>query len=538
MINYFNNLTNKDYKVFIILLVLVIIGYSNVIKGPLFFDDEHFIQKNQTVHSLKNIQEIYTSSVTQGAHISGNFYRPNQQMVYALIYHFFKLNPEPYHITSIILHLLNAFLIFIILKKLKFSSMAATVTAVIFLIHPIQTESVSYISGLAGPLGLFFLLAALVIYLKLLLIKNRKFNLIYLIIASLLYIFALFSKENMIVFLPVFFIVLLYTSVSHKVKFRRYVIISLSVFVCLSIAYLFFRFKLLSISETIGLTDKDNIYTRNLSIRLITFVNVLWDYIVLIFYPVNLNYEKPYMAYTSLASVRGIFGLLLIILAILSLLFHKRNAKIFLGLCWFFCALIPFTGVIPLNAMYLEHWLYVPIIGIAILAASLFDFLLRKKRANFFLYIFIPLIIFYSAKTIARNSEWSDIEKFYLNELKYTDSSIRIYNNLGMYYAEKNDYTKSIEYYQKAIKAGDFFAQPHHNLANIYLEMGDYRKAIEELYLALKINPDFIYSLSKLYQIYSETNQPYKASRVIDLIKNYENGIKNDFKEIHDVINE
>ena len=538
MIRYFNKLTERDYKVFLILLALVVIGYLNVVNGPMFFDDEHFIQKNKTIHSLKNIPEIYSTSVTEGAHITGNFYRPNQQLIYALNYHFFKLNPLPYHITSILLHLMNAFFIFLILKKLTFSKMAGTVAAILFLIHPVQTESVSYISGLAGPLGLFFLLGAIIIYLKSLFSEKKQLKWVFFAAAALLYILSLFSKENMVVFMPICIILLLFLKAGSQIKFDRFVLVSVASFFIISLAYLFLRFELLNISDTIGLTDKDNIYTRHLSIRLITFINVLLDYIVLIFYPLNLNYEKPYMAYTSLVSARGFFGLLLILIALISLILHKKNKKIFLGICWFFCALIPFTGIIPLNAMYLEHWLYIPLIGITILAATFFDYLAGRNKAHFFLYLFIPLIVIFSLKTIARNAEWADIEKFYLNELKYTDSSIRIYNNLGMYYADKKELEKSINYYNKAVEAGDFYAQPHHNLANIYIELGDYNKATDELYLALKINPDFIYSLVKLHSLYIETNQTYKASRMVEFINNYEKGIKNDFNEIRSVIKE
>ncbi len=538
MIKHFKTLTNSDYKVFLILLILAAIGYTNVINGPMFFDDEHFIQKNKTIRSLKNIPDIYTSSVTEGAHISGNFYRPNQQLCYALIFYFFKLHPAPYHLLSIVLHLLNAFFVFIILKKLAFSRMAGTIAAIIFLMHPIQTESVSYISGLAGALGLFFLLSALIFYLNSL-AASKTFKTWSLYgISAILFVLALFSKENMIVFFPLSIIIMLFFRANGQIKLRSFTIVSTIGFLVIAIIYLFIRFELLNISETIGLTDKDNIYTRNLMIRLITFVNVLWDYVVMIIYPVELNYEKPYMAYTSLASARGVFGICLIMLAILSFIFHKKHKRIFLGICWFFCAIIPFTGVIPLNAMFLEHWLYIPIIGFAILIATLFDYLLKKKTAHIFMYIFIPLLILCTAKTIARNSEWADIEKFYLNELKYTDSSIRIFNNLGMYYADQNNIGKSVEYYRKAIAAGDYYAQPHHNLATIFLESGDYNSAIAEYYQALKINPDFIYSLIRLYNLYIETNETTKAARIRSLIENVQQGRKNDFNEIHAIITE
>jgi hypothetical protein len=465
MLNRFNSLISKDYKVFLLLFIIALICYTNVINGPMFFDDEHFIERNATIRSLKNIPEIYTTSVTEGAHISGNFYRPNQQLLYSVLFSLFELDPLPYHILPVLLHLLNAFLIFILLNNLGFGRASGFIAAVFFLSHPIQTESVSYISGLAGPLGLFFVLAALNQFVTGLYKKLQRQKSFYLLFSGLLFIVALLSKENMIVFLPLSILLFVFIDKEKKKNSGRYIISGIAAYFVISFAYLLMRFEFLNISDTIGLTDKDNIYTRSLMVRLITFTNVLWDYVVMIFYPLRLNYEKPYMAYVSLASFRGVFGIVFILAAIVSFVFRKKNKRVFLGLCWFFISLLPFTGIIPLNSMYLEHWLYVPIIGISILLASLFEFLLKKKKAQIFLYLFVLLITLYSIRTIARNNEWSDVEKFYLNELKYTDSSIRIYNNLGMYYADRNEVGKSIEYYKKAISAGDLFAQPHHNLS-------------------------------------------------------------------------
>ena len=144
----------KKVYVFLIFVVVALVGYANVLNGPFLLDDEHFIQRNTHVHEL-NVKKIYTTSVTHGAGQKSNFYRPNQQLAFAVVYNFFKENTLPYHIVSLLVHIFNVYILFLFLCFF-FSDKAAFYSSLIFLIHPIQTESVSFISGLAGPLGFFF----------------------------------------------------------------------------------------------------------------------------------------------------------------------------------------------------------------------------------------------------------------------------------------------------------------------------------------------------------------------------------------------
>ncbi|MCK5840452.1 MAG: tetratricopeptide repeat protein, partial [Bacteroidales bacterium] len=488
MNTFLSRISERKLFVFGILLAFALICYVNVIDGPMLFDDEHFIEKNLLIQSLDNIPDIYTTSVTEGAYIGSNFYRPNQQVVYAFLYHFFKLSPVAYHLISILLHLLNAFFVFLLLVRFSFSRNASFIAALLFLIHPVQVEAVSYISGLADPLGLFFLLLGLLSYQKGLISRVRATQWTRFALSVAFFVAALFTKENQVIFLPLSIIVGIYTYVNEQKRADSFIFISTFVLVLIASAYLFLKLTVFNFTGEIGLTDASNIYTENLFIRLLTFLSIQWDYFTMIIFPLRLNYEKPYMAYADIVTLRSLFGIMLVLITLFFTIRLKRHRRIFLGLSWFFACLVPFSGIIPLNAMFLEHWLYVPLIGISILLASLYDWLLIKGKSQIFLIILILVVILFSIRVILRNKEWSDIERFYLNELKYTDSSIRIYNNLAMYYADEKVPGKAIYYYEKAIEVGDFFPQPHHNLANLFHNRGDINKAIDELHKALRID--------------------------------------------------
>lgn len=523
-------LFDKNYKVFLIFLVLGFGVYANVIKGGFLFDDEHFIQKNQFVKEF-SLKKIYSSSVTEGAGLNGNFYRPNQQLAYAVLYKIFGEKVEVFHVQSILFHILNASLLFLLFLALDFNRTVSLVGSLLFLLHPIQTEAVSYISGFADPLSLAFMLSGALLFVR----ANKdadKPSLIFILLSLLCVVGALFTKESTVVFLPLVALVGFYLFIRDKVKINAQNISYLVGVVLLTGLYMVGKFTIFKFSESAGLSEESDLYTENLHIRIITFLNVMPEYLKMFVFPAELNYEKPYTAYTTVATSGGLFSLLMIAALILTAVYHKKVPKLFLGLAWFFCALAPFTGIVPLNAMYLEHWIYVPIIGLIILVMCLFEFMMNKKLSAIFLIFFTPLMLLAMGRTFARNQEWGDIEKFYKNELKYTGDAVRIYNNLGMYYADKGEYNKAINYYNKAVSEWDKFPQPHHNLAGIYLELNRPEEALMEVNKALRLDPNFIYSLDRGYKIYSYYGEKEKAEAFIALIQNVQNGGRNSFEQI------
>ena len=156
---------SSNLAVFAVILVAGFASYFPVLNGPFLFDDEFFIEKNQSVKEFK-IKEIYTTGVTQGANVNGNFYRPNQQFAFAVISKIFGQKPLVFHAFSILCHALAAFLLFLFLAELTVSRNGSLIAAALFLLHPVQTEAVSYISGLADPLSGIFLLSGLLFLAK------------------------------------------------------------------------------------------------------------------------------------------------------------------------------------------------------------------------------------------------------------------------------------------------------------------------------------------------------------------------------------
>ncbi|MGQ0645402.1 MAG: hypothetical protein ACT4O3_07920, partial [Elusimicrobiota bacterium] len=447
--------------VFLFLAGLAFLCYGNVLRGPFLFDDDLFIVRNVHVHSF-DLARIFTSSPTTGAGVGGgNFYRPLQMAAFAALHKAFGLNPLPFHVLSVLLHALNAFFAFLLLRRLSFSAAASLAAALLFLLHPVQTEAVSYISGLGDPLALSSMLGGLWLYVKSGESVDSRGR-FFIGGAAACLAAALLSKESAVVFPVLALLVYFYRRQAAGAPSAGPLIL----FAGMAAAYLGLKFTVFDFTGQGGLTPDKNIYTENLHVRLLTFLSVLWDYAKLLVWPAHLHYEKPYAAYLDPWTWRAAFGYLLTALGAVAArgLFRRQRAW-GLGVLWFFAALAPVSGLVPLNAMYLEHWLYVPLIGVSILAAAAWERLGSAGRRTFVL-CFGLLALAAAVRTHARNAQWADVVKFYENELRYTESSARIHNNLAMKLADEGRHMEAVEHYRKAIALNDVYPQTHHNLAN------------------------------------------------------------------------
>lgn len=526
---FINNLLFSSKRIWILGLYLTVgfTVYYPSISGEFFFDDEHFIQNNKHVQEL-NIKKIYSSSVTEGAGIEGNFYRPNQQLIYGLVYQSQEEKPEAFHIISILLHCLNAFTLCILIFSIFKNAFYSIGVSILYLIHPVLTEAVAYISGLADPLGTLFLLLSLFGARKYLLTKKVQwFALMFFsIIVSLL------SKENMVVLVPLHLLnwaIFKYNSKSFSLKKTDLAVLPP---ILLGSLYTYLKLNVWVFSNQVGLTGQDNIYTQNIWVRIKTFFHVLPEYFRLTLVPTNLHYEKPYVGYTEWPTPT-IFLVFLFTAAIILAVYFFRIKQwpfaVLFGWLWFGFAMIPYTGIVPLNAMYLEHWLYIPIIGLLLIIVVLVDLI-----PGFVRWLIVLLIcISFGWMTYSRSKDWADPIRFYKNELKYNENSIRLYNNIAMHFMDEGNTQQAIEYYQLAVSHNSLnFPQPYHNLGNAYLGLGNYELAFQYFGQALQSNLQFKYTYAKLYELFQKTGNQQKAEIAGSIYKKIENGQPATVKEV------
>ena len=151
-----------------LIFVLIVIGFSVYafnLNNPLFWDDTDWIVNNPFVHSFswENVKNWFTQNILAGVGQSSNYYRPFLSFTFALNYVTSGTAPLGYHLVSNGLHIANAIIIFLILFRVFRSRFIAFWTSLIWLVHSLQTEAITYISGRGDPLNVFFML--LILYL-------------------------------------------------------------------------------------------------------------------------------------------------------------------------------------------------------------------------------------------------------------------------------------------------------------------------------------------------------------------------------------
>ena len=514
--------SSRYFNLFIgvVLFLITSAAYFNILQNKLFFDDEELIYKNSYIQNLSYLPKYFTQNMTAGAGKISNMYRPLLLLSLAFDYRLWKLNPAGYHLTSIMLHFFNGLLVYLVLQKLFNKKFISFFTSLLFIIHPVQTEAVAYASGRTDPLYTYFLLGCLLITIQF--FTSRRFNFMLFTGSAAFFIFSILSKESGII-LP-FLIILMLIFMNLKIKSRRPILL-LGLFLTVDLIYIFLRFTKLNFLNSFNFYDVPTLYSSHLEVRLFTFSKVFFNYLLVLFFPKDLIVaRKPEIITSFLNPWVLIFSFFVIVAIFIIAKYWKFNKIYFFAFGWFIITILPVSGIIPINNIEAEHYLYLPSVAVF----SLVSFLIYKiwsnsrnyeiKRLFCVLVIMAVLLLFF--RTVVRNYDWKDPESFYALSLKQSPWNISMRHNQAMTYAENGKTNEAILIYKQVISLNDRLPNPHHNLANIYRKSGLYDEAESEYLKALEVDPNFYFSYFALSQMYQDTNQTEKYLQILNRIKN------------------
>src|SRR3989344_5531036 len=478
----------KSNKLLILLLVLVGLAvYLNTFRNGMFWDDNDFILQNQYIRDFQ-AGKFFSENVIAGAGFGSNYWRPVLQIVFAVEWKLFHMWSGGYHAVNLLFHLANGILLFYILKRLFDKRVLAFCVSLLFLVHPLQTEAVSYANSLGDSLSVFFMFAGALLFMK-----GRRFW------PSIFYALALMSKETAIIMPGLLFLVAFFDhppSLSHPTRGRE-AIKKIWPYLALAAIYILLRATTLNLGSTFNLYAEQNVFTSSVMVRIFTFFRILSIYLGLLFWPMNLHMERTVALATSMGSASVIFGGLVfagpIVFAVTGV---KKWPVASFGIFWFFGGLSPTSNIaVPINGLLYEHWLYLPMIGLflAIIWAAI-ELSQKFGAQKILAVVFAVWICFFGFLTIRRNTDWHDPIRFYNQILKYNQNSYRVYNNLGMAYADANQNDEAEKSYLKAVTLDPTVAVAYHNLGNIYRDTGQIDRAVDYYQKAIQQDPKFIFS--------------------------------------------
>jgi tetratricopeptide (TPR) repeat protein len=508
---------NKTILILAVIILLGTVTYINTLNNGFVWDDEFLITNNLFITSFKYLPQTFTTNSGAGARRSDNFYRPMQQLSYTIIYSLVGIQKWAFHLLDILLHIGNAVLIFFLIKKLFKKENLAFIASLLWLVHPIHTEAVDIMCGTADPMSVCFALASFLLYLYFREKQNWKTY-----AASLfLYICALLSKETIII-LSGLFVMYEFVFAKKKLELKNY--LWTIPFFAVAGVYFLLRLTVLNFVGHLSFYTVETIYTQHLYIRILTFIAALIMYYSFLFYPVNLHMDRAFPVFTNITWPIALSIAILVVLAYATYRSIKaKNRVIGFGILWFFICFIPMSGIIPVNAILLEHWLYFPSIGFFLIIAYLLAKLYEKNKIIVIVIVVILLAIMVPM-TLLRNTVYKTPITFYGDILKYGEGTARVHNNLAMAYSDAGNNALAEQHYLKAIEIDDTYPQPHYNLAVQYAKDGLFDKAISHLERSIEINPNFFYAYDLLAKIYAQKGDVEKAEyykQMASQIKNY-----------------
>ena len=503
-----------------LLLVLGAVAYANALSGPFVFDDERNIVQNRAVH-WADLAPANFIGLTET-------HEPTRVVAYASfgINHAFSgLEVWSYHATNVAIHLATALLVYALalamLQRLPLERpegellgggvvhWAALTAALLFLLHPLQTQAVTYVVQRMTSLCAFFYLGSLLAYVRGRAAatsgrRNAAFAL-----AVGLWILALGTKQNAAT-LPVAVLLVewFFFQQAQVDWLKRNAAYGGAAIVVLMLVGL----ALLGNSPFAGLQAAYEHYDFTLGERLLTQPRVVWFHLsqVLLPLPSRLNLLHDVPVSTSLLSpittLPALLGLLAGIGAAIALATRQR----LLSFCilWLALHLVIESSVIALDLIF-EHRMYLPMFGACLgLAWGLFTLAPRLPLAIGGAAVVSALLAF---GTIERNRVWQDAITLWSDTAAKSPEIARAHTNLGVAYTKAGRVDDAIPEFERALALAPELERARTNLGNALRERGRHDDALLEYREVLRRTPNFVPALLGLGKTLETTGRTSEA---------------------------
>jgi len=446
----------KFWQLFLIIIV-VLTAYGNIFTNQFVIDDRYFIQEWSLTRNFTNVGKLLAGVNPES---QPGVYRPLRSLLYLAYYNLWGANPIGYHLHSLLVHLTSTILVYFIVKSLIPNSYWLPFTAsLLFGLHPIHTESITYIAASMEMTGVVFFLATFFTYLK-----NKRFLTVFFALLA-------FFTYEMTLTLP--FLLGLYELTLGKKNWKKIWPAAIS-----AASYLFIRIGVLGISPARGDYLAYSFYHTQL-----TMVKMWVKYLWLLIWPVNLSHNQtvvpgfeafmtPYSDLNAILSQKPFdLSILLSISVIFGLIFiavklRKIYPSVTFAIGWFFISLLPVAYFLPQGTAFAEKYLYIASFGFVLLLAFGLN-KLGKKWKKLGIIIIVVVTVFYTGRTIMRNQNWQNPQTLWEHEAQIHPQSELAFYNLGIIYSQKGEKSKAVEAYKKALLLKPKFWQAQNNLNNL-----------------------------------------------------------------------
>lgn len=514
-----------------ILLVLSVIAVHGVSLRDHFvnWDDEMMIADNPRIMSLSvksvlhvlNPESVYTDQFTE--------YYPVRDLSYMVDHFLWGMDPFGYHLSNLLFEIANVLLVFVLFRMLFDDGMLALLSAAIFAVHPLTSGVVSWVSSRKDLMAMTFYLLAFIYFVEFYRAgESRRRKLpgteqgtygqspgTYLILSSVLFITALFSKASALPFPGVLAAYLFIVEDERRVK--KY-ISALFIPVLIMILY------------TMNLYSYSTSYFQTSSLH----QSYSWGWFLMFFPELFVIYAVRFLLPFNLAAlnIEPLNSSLLDPLFVLSIPFImflvsvfikciRKDKALFFGFAWILLNMVPASNVVNLQIKIADRFAYIALAGFGLMAARVILLNARRFRK---LFIIIPLLVILSFAVISfmLNLTWYNGVTLWTRQIQTrpymhgVDKTLWGYAMLGVAYGEEGNYDKDKYYSEYVLGIEPGYIPSLKELGNVYASQGDYKDAVRMYERAVQgdmdKSSDYII-IGSMYEKMKDYNNALKAYR-------------------------
>ena len=427
----------------------------------------------------------------------GLYYRPFQDSILIILYFLFKNNPFQYHVLSFIVFIFSSWLIYMLVKRLSNVYSLALLSAIFYIIHPINGILVNYITASIFSFQLSFLLGSILLLWE---FYERKNGERFYILSLLCFLGTLLCHETSLIALGfISIVVLLFRKEPLKIKIKV-----LTPYFLILIAYFVFRLNVISLQNTV-IQKMAQFQINGIEIAATSLQLAIW-YISKLFFPQGIVLEW------AIPVVRESVFLFLLKLSlwviILGGIFYqcRQNKICLLALGWFCLGFLPIVFaafVRPAHGAMVEpHWLIFSSVGFFIWIAHHCSVLLDRSKYVASTTLMVVLIAGWASSSYAYNRLWLD-QKSYATYWLSQVPNLKIINlYLADAYEKEGDYSRARLSYQNLLLGNNSDMKIYNNLGIIAARIGDWALAESDYQKSLTMMPSAAtyHNLGVLYQ--------------------------------------
>ena len=511
--------TKRDWFFCLMLAVVTILAYQPAWNGGFIWDDDVYVTNNELLTAPDGLRRIWFSLD------SPSQYFPLVYTTFRIEHALWGLNPSGYHWVNLLFHIANALLVWRLLVRLKVPG--AKMAGAIFALHPVQVESVAWITERKNVLMGFFFLLTLLAWIAFVDERTKRPWRFY-VLALVLYVLALSAKTTACT-LPAALLLILWLE-KKPINWRR--LLEIAPFFLLGLGM-----GLIAVWwERYHQGMRAAVFALGPIERILLASRAVWFYLGKLIWPSNLTFIYPQwkiapghaLDYVWLLAGAGLCALIY---------FAKRyvGRGVEVAAAFFLATLSPVTGFIMLSTFrytfVADHYQYLASIGpIALASAAVVTLAGTSKRSCELIFgTALCVIATLAVLTWRQSAMYSDVETLWRTTILRNPGCWMAYNNLGNTLAQANRTPEAMDLVKQSLRINPDNAEAYYNLGNALVQRGRISEALDQYKQALRINPNFAKAHNNLGNALLLTHQ---ASEAID---QYEQAlrIKPNFGEAH-----